>query len=203
MTLRKDVMYYIKPDKESVSEPDSEDNGEAEFNPLVTIEMAQSSAQEGLVNFVSTREAYEFQDMVAALLRSMGYHTPFVAPRGPDGGVDIIAYRDPLGTSAPRISVQVKQRPDSKASVQEVRELSGLLRRDGDTGLFVSTGGFAKDALNLSKLSLSISVRPPPIINSERPCLCAHSHALWCNNYLLEAFVVRFCPLFLLNGSTH
>ena len=142
-----------QPDKESVSEPDSEDNGEAEFNPLVTIEMAQSSAQEGLVNFVSTREAYEFQDMVAALLRSMGYHTPFIAPRGPDGGVDIIAYRDPLGTTAPRISVQVKQRSDTKASVQEVRELSGLLGRDGDTGLFVSTGGFTKDALNAAKNS--------------------------------------------------
>ena len=81
----------------------------------------------------------------------MGYHTPFVAPRGPDGGIDVSAYSDPLGTKAPRITVQVKQRPDTRVTVQEMRELSGLLRMDGDTGLFVSTGGFTRDALSEAK----------------------------------------------------
>ncbi len=35
--------------------------------------------------------------MVAALLRAMGYYTPFISPRGKDGGVDILAYQDPIG----------------------------------------------------------------------------------------------------------
>ena len=26
-----------------------------------------------------------------------GYYTPFVAPKGKDGGIDLIAYQDPLG----------------------------------------------------------------------------------------------------------
>jgi len=39
----------------------------------------------------------------------MGYHTPFIAPKGRDGGIDVEAYSDPLGTVAPRIIVQVKQ----------------------------------------------------------------------------------------------
>ena len=42
----------------------------------------------------SKKNPYEFQDLVAALLRAMGYYTPFIAPKGKDGGVDIIAYRD-------------------------------------------------------------------------------------------------------------
>ena len=75
----------------------------------------------------------------------MGYFTPFIAPKGRDGGVDILAYSDPLGTVAPRIVVQVKHR-QQKATVQEIRELSGLLQRDGDTGLFVSSGGFTTEA---------------------------------------------------------
>ena len=75
----------------------------------------------------------------------MGYFTPFIAPKGRDGGVDILAYSDPLGTVAPRIVVQVKHR-QQKATVQEIRELSGLLQRDGDTGLFVSSGGFTSEA---------------------------------------------------------
>ena len=56
----------------------------------------------------------------------MGYYTPFVAPRGKDGGIDIVAYRDPLGTQAPRMKVQVKHRGNTKASVKEVRELMGI-----------------------------------------------------------------------------
>lgn len=75
----------------------------------------------------------------------MGYHVPHVSPPGPDGGIDLIAYRDPLGTTAPRIKVQVKHR-QNKVAAKEVRELEGLLRRDGDIGLLVSSGGFTSEA---------------------------------------------------------
>ena len=34
---------------------------------------------------------YEFQDLVAALVEAMGYHVAWVAPPGPDRGIDIIA----------------------------------------------------------------------------------------------------------------
>ena len=76
----------------------------------------------------------------------MGYYISFVAPPGPDGGIDVIAYKDPLGTEAPRLKTQVKHR-DQKVDVKEVRELEALLRKDGDVGLIVSSGGFTKDAL--------------------------------------------------------
>ncbi len=75
----------------------------------------------------------------------MGYYTPFVSPKGKDGGIDIVAYRDPLGTQSHRIKVQVKHR-GSPASVQEVRQLMGILQKDGDVGIFISTGGFTPDA---------------------------------------------------------
>jgi len=59
--------------------------------------------------------------------------------------VDIVAYRDPLGTESPRIQVQVKHR-ESSATAQEVRQLMGLLQKEGDVGIFVSSGGFTPDA---------------------------------------------------------
>ncbi len=40
--------------------------------------------------------------------------------------------------------VQVKHR-EQKVNVPDVRELEGLLRRDGDIGLIVSSGGFTSD----------------------------------------------------------
>jgi restriction system protein len=46
---------------------------------------------------------------------------------------------------SPRIKVQIKHR-ESTANVSEVRELMGLLQKEGDIGLFVSTGGFTSDA---------------------------------------------------------
>lgn len=41
----------------------------------------------------------------------MGYYIQSVAPRGKDGGIDIVAYTDPLGAKIPRIKVQVKHKP--------------------------------------------------------------------------------------------
>ena len=109
-------------------------------------------AMVGLEKHIMSQNPYEFQELVAALLRGMGYYTPFVAPRGKDGGVDIVAYRDPLGTESPRIQVQIKHR-EAPAAVQEVRQLMGLLQREGDVGIFVSTGGFSPDAKTAARSS--------------------------------------------------
>jgi len=109
-------------------------------------------ALEGMSNHINNKNAYEFQDLVAALLRGMGYYTPFIAPKGKDGGVDIIAYKDPLGTTIPRIQVQIKHR-ENTATVKEIRELMGLLQKDGDVGIFVSTSGFSSDAKMTARTS--------------------------------------------------
>ena len=130
------------------SSPEGQDDGVTEDRAKdvgVALEQIEQIAADGLRTYINAKNAYEFQDLAAALLRGMGYYTPFVAPRGKDGGVDIIAYRDPLGTVSPRIKVQVKHRQQS-ASVQEVRQLMGLLQKDGDVGIFISTSGFTPDA---------------------------------------------------------
>ena len=111
----------------------------------VNYEQANESARAGIEEFLGSLGPYEFQDLVAELLRGMGYHVPHVALPGPDGGVDLVAYRDPLGTRTPRIKVQVKHR-QSKTAAKDVRELQGLLRLDDDIGLLVSSGGFTSEA---------------------------------------------------------
>jgi restriction system protein len=118
----------------------------------ITLEHIEQIAMEELKKFVKAKNPYAFQDLAAALLRGMGYYTPFVAPRGKDGGIDIIAYRDPLGTVTPRIKVQVKHREQS-ATVQEIRQLMGLLQKDGDVGILISSGGFTPDAKTAAQSS--------------------------------------------------
>jgi len=117
-----------------------------------TLQQMEQLAIDGLRQQINQKNAYEFQDLVAALLRGMNYYTPFVAPKGKDGGIDVIAYQDPLGAKSPRIKVQIKHR-ESSASVAEVRELMGLLQKEGDIGLFISTGGFTSDAKTTARTS--------------------------------------------------
>ncbi len=134
--------------------PVSREEEVEEKNPtqVVSYDDIEQRAIEGLQQYINSKNAYEFQDLVAALLRGMGYYTPFVAPKGKDGGVDIVAYRDPLGTESPRIQVQIKHR-ESSATVQEVRQLMGLLQKEGDVGIFVSTAGFTPDGRNTARSS--------------------------------------------------
>jgi restriction system protein len=83
------------------------------------------------------------QDLVAGVLRTMGYRTTTAKP-GPDRGVDIFASPDGLGLQEPRIFVEVKHRTQAMGS-KEIRAFLGG-RKKGDKCLYVSTGGFTKDA---------------------------------------------------------
>lgn len=142
-----------KKEKESETAEEGEleeNNGDKEQE--ATIGEIEQIALVGIENYIKSKNPYEFQDLAAALLRGMGYYTPFVAPGGKDGGVDIVAYRDPLGTISLRIKVQVKHR-EQIPSVQEVRQLMGLLQKDGDVGIFISTGGFSSDAKTTARTS--------------------------------------------------
>jgi len=110
----------------------------------LTVEEAQEKAWEQIQHFLQAMNPYEFQELVADLLRAMDYHVSWVAPPGKDRGIDIIAYTDPLGASVPRIKVQVKNR-EQPTSVEGLRAFMSVLGID-DLGLFVSSGGFTSDA---------------------------------------------------------
>lgn len=113
----------------------------------------EEEAFNGIRNFIISKNPYEFQDLVAELLRAMGYFISEVAQRGPDGGIDIIAFTDPLGTKQPRIIVQVKHRPNDNISSDEVQKLAGTLKRNTDVGIFVTSGSFSKPAVKEARES--------------------------------------------------
>jgi restriction system protein len=119
----------------------------------ISTEEVESLATQGIEKAIRALTPYEFQDLVAALFRGMGYYTPFVAPKGKDGGVDVIAYKDPLGTEAPAILCQVKHRPDAAAGIADVQRLMGALQVGKNVGLFVTSGRFSSDAVHAARTS--------------------------------------------------
>lgn len=86
----------------------------------------------------------EMQELVAGILRAMGFKT-HISAAGPDRGKDIIASPDGLGLSPPRIKVEVKHRSQNAMGAPEVRSFLGGLRGE-DRGLYISTGGFTREA---------------------------------------------------------
>lgn len=118
------------------------DNTDEEVNRFADI---KTQADDDLMNYIQSRTPYEFQDMVAALLRSMGYYTPFVAPKGKDGGIDIIAYSDPLGATKPILKVQVKHyNLNNPVAVDVIRNIVGVAQTD--VAIVVTSGRFAEPA---------------------------------------------------------
>jgi len=126
--------------RQDVAAVADEESEEAQTN---LYEETKSKAEEIIADRLHKLGPYEFQDMVAAVLRAMGLRTRVSEP-GPDRGVDIVAYPDALGFESPRIKVQVKHRKGG-ASGPDMRNFMSTLIGD-DKGLFVSTGGFTRDA---------------------------------------------------------
>lgn len=121
------------PDIDEVEKPDFEEIKRSR----------EDEAHESLKDKLLELDEYQMQELLATILRAMGFKTR-VAPRGPDRGVDVFASPDGLGLQEPRIKAEVKHRGGA-IGAQELRSFIGGLR-PGDRALYLSTGGFSKDA---------------------------------------------------------
>ena len=131
-------------DPEPGAELDTGEEQQEGKSVSITFEQAEEQAWGEVSHYLHHMQPYEFQYMVAALLTAMGYYVAWVAPAGKDGGIDIMAQGDPLGAKPPRIKVQVK-RQQSTVGVDGLRSFMAVLN-DDDVGIFVSLGGFSRDA---------------------------------------------------------
>ena len=126
---------------ESIEEEEDDESENEDVSILM--DEIEDKSKEFIKDMVNSLDAYEMQDLVAALLRAMGYKT-IVSPPGPDRGKDIIASPDGLGLEDPVIVVEVKHRNNPMSS-QHIRSFKGALKKT-NKGIYVSTGGFSTDA---------------------------------------------------------
>ncbi len=119
----------------------------------VTFELIKQQALESIIKHIERMQWDAFQELVAALLSAMGYYISHIAAKGKDGGIDIIAYNDPLGTKPPRMVVQVKHRPASSIPSDDIQRLEGTMKRESDVGIFVTSGDFSSPARNEARTS--------------------------------------------------
>ncbi len=129
-----------KPSTDSSASPI--DDGDA-ANDQETLAATYDNGIELIKDRVNRLDWEGMERLVAGLLKAMGYCAR-VMPKGPDGGRDVVASPDALGLESPRIVAEVKHRKGAMGA-PAVRAFIGGLRA-GDRGLYVSTGGFTKEA---------------------------------------------------------
>lgn len=91
----------------------------------------------------------EFEEFSADLLRAMGYQARVTA-YSQDGGVDVLAHRDPLGLEPPLIKVQCKHHTGT-VGAPDVQQLVGT-QSPNELSLFITLGSYSKDALSIERV---------------------------------------------------
>ncbi|QQS09694.1 MAG: restriction endonuclease [Phycisphaerales bacterium] len=94
------------------------------------------------------RTGTEFEEVVAAVFRAMGY-TATTQQGTHDLGVDVVAHPDPLGVQPPLLKIQCKS-GTSTVGGPVVKQLRGLLNGP-EKGVLVSLGGFSNDARHVQQ----------------------------------------------------
>lgn len=138
---QKDILDVLNNKKSPIKEED-------EITDHTEVSILKDDIKDRSIEFIKDKvnqlDPYEMQDLVAGLLRAMGYKT-IVSPQGPDRGKDIIASPDGLGLEDPVILVEVKHRINTSMGSQDIRSFKGALKKT-NRGIYVSTGGFTTDA---------------------------------------------------------
>ncbi len=134
-------LYYVW----KKEQPIDVETESGETTDSTTLEEAEETSWAEIKGHLATMNPYDFQKLVAGLLKGMSYHVHWISPPGPDKGIDILAHTESLGVEGPRIKVQVKRTPESKVSAEVMRAFMSALG-DNDVGIFVASGGFTRDA---------------------------------------------------------
>jgi restriction system protein len=122
-------------------EPIDETEEDIEEPPY--IEEVESRSEELVSDIIADIDPLDFEELVAAVLRALGY-TAYTTSKGGDFGVDVIAHPDALGFEDPRIKVQVKHTKSSIGN-KDIGRFLGTLNA-GERGLYISTGGYTRPA---------------------------------------------------------
>jgi len=155
-----------------------------EPEPGEKFDLEQVAQDEILKHIAQHFRGHDLARLVESILIAEGYHTQR-SPVGPDGGVDIIAGKGPMGFDIPKLCVQVKS-SETPADVAVLRELHGVMKGFNATqGLLVSWSGFKNsvdpearrlffeirlwDSRDLVKALLSNYERLPEALQAELP----------------------------------
>ncbi|MBI3099375.1 MAG: restriction endonuclease [Planctomycetes bacterium] len=98
--IRESYKTFKRTQERPQPRPDDEDEPRPELMERPSAyDQAVEQGRTEIEQHINDLSWYDFQKLAAALLSGMGYEVRFIAPPGRDGGIDIVAYGDALGTT--------------------------------------------------------------------------------------------------------
>jgi restriction system protein len=128
----------------AVDDSDDEEATDEEIDSAVSLEDDEDAARAEILDFLAKMPPYDFQTCCAKLVQALGHEIAWISPPGPDGGLDFVAFADPIGATGRRVKGQAK-RQQSKQDVGDVGAFLSKLKGD-DVGVFIALGGFTRNA---------------------------------------------------------
>ncbi len=133
-----EILSLLK-NKKEIAKNEQEVAEELELQSNELLENSTETLKDRILNLSPD----DMEELVKEILNAMGYIARR-SPKGADRGIDVFASRDGLGLEEPRIFVEVKHRK-GQMGAPEIRTFLGG-RQVGDRCIYVSTGGFTKEA---------------------------------------------------------
>ena len=138
---------------------------ESAKSPLLAIQNQNNLVKQGLIERIQEMDPFQFEFLVAELLRKIGYENVDVTKRSGDKGIDIVGNLTVGGLTNVKSVIQVKRyKKGNNISGKYITQLRGSAQVD-QRGLIITTSDFTKDAINESK---AINKMPVALVNGQR-----------------------------------
>jgi len=138
---------------------------ESAKSPLLAIQNQNNLVKQKLIETIQEMDPFQFEYLVAELLRKIGYENVDVTKRSGDKGIDVAGNLTVGGLTHVKTVIQVKRyKTGNNISGKYITQLRGSAEVD-QRGLIITTSDFTKDAINESK---AINKMPVALVNGQK-----------------------------------
>ncbi len=137
---------------------------ESAKSPLLAIQNQNELARKKLIERIHEMDPFQFEQLIAELLRKIGYENVNVTRRTGDKGIDIVANLTVGGLTDVKTVIQAKRyKKGNNISGKYITQLRGSAEVD-QRGLIITTSDFTKSALSEAKAPNKM---PVGLVNGE------------------------------------
>ena len=138
---------------------------ESAKSPLLAIQNQNNLVKQKLIERIQEMDPFQFEFLVAELLRKIGYEKVEVTKRSGDKGIDVRGNLTVGGLTNVKTAIQVKRyKKGNNISGRYITQLRGSAEVD-QRGLIITTSDFTKDAVNEST---AINKMPVALVNGTK-----------------------------------
>lgn len=138
---------------------------ESAKSPLLAIQNQNDFVKQKLIERIQEMDPFQFEYLVAELLRRIGYEQVEVTKRSGDKGIDVVGNLTVGGLTNVKTVIQVKRyKSGNNISGKYITQLRGSAEVD-QRGLIITTSEFTRDAIEESK---AINKMPVALVNGQK-----------------------------------